>query len=210
MPALLRCPAVEHLSLHTTDYLPPMLFEALPDGVLPLLKSYRGPHHFAASFLSGRTHRRVDISVPSRPHSLEASLVKLHRSLESLSFRLSSTDLPVAFLETIHLAFPSLASLSIADPALSSNEMKAVLNAVPAHYGLTELTLHVQGRDKFNLWIPPDESAADAVSCFTKVRTALVKTYPRIQRVRFLHGADGASVAWSRSPTSGLFLQVGQ
>ncbi|KAJ7652509.1 hypothetical protein DFH06DRAFT_1134492 [Mycena polygramma] len=211
IPALLRCPAVEHLSLHTSfANIPPAPFEALPDGVLPLLKSYRGPHYFAACFLSGRSTERVEISMSSRPHRLEASFVKLHHSLKSLSFSLSTPDLPPSLLETIHLAFPALADLSVHQPALSSHDLKAVLNAVSAHAALTELALRVQGRDKFNLWIPPEESAADAVSCFNKVRTALVKTYPHIQRVRFFHGAEGASIAWARSSASGLFVRAGE
>ncbi|KAJ6483218.1 hypothetical protein C8R45DRAFT_1215104 [Mycena sanguinolenta] len=210
IPALLRCPAVEHLSLHTTGSIPPTNFQALPDRVLPLLKSYCGPHHFAAAFLHGHTHERVEIPYPARPHSIEASLVKLDRGLRSLSFSLNSADIPSSLLQTIHRAFPSLMSLAIAQPGMSSYDIKAVLNAVTPLKSLAELTLRVQGRDKFNLWIPPDESAADAASCFTKVCSALVKAYPGIKRVRFYHGAEGASVLWSRSSTSGLFLQVSE
>ncbi|KAJ7046303.1 hypothetical protein C8F04DRAFT_1248557 [Mycena alexandri] len=109
--------------------------------------------------------------------------MKLHRNLYSLSFSLSSPNLP--------------------PPALSSTEIKAVLNVIPSHCGLAELTLRIQGHDKFNLWIPPAESA----SCFC---TAVVKTYPGTQRVRFIHGAKGASIASCRSPSSGLFLPKGQ
>ncbi|KAJ7618819.1 hypothetical protein DFH06DRAFT_1362310 [Mycena polygramma] len=210
VPALLRCPAVEHISLHTTACLPQVQFEALPDGVLPLLNSYSGPHPFAASFLGGRAARRVHIPMPARPHSLEVSLLKLPRILESLSFMLSSADLPSFLLETIHVTFPALASLAIAGPALSSRDLKAVLAALPVHPALAELTLQAQGRDKFNLWIPPEESAADAASCFNKVRASLVRTYPGLQRVRLFHGTEGASVVWVRSPGSGLFVRVGQ
>ncbi|KAJ6491234.1 hypothetical protein DFH09DRAFT_1208359 [Mycena vulgaris] len=210
IPALSRCPAVQHLSLRTTEFLPSVPFAALPDGVLPLLNSYRGPHHLAPFFLSGRAAKRVDITVPSRPHHLISSLMKLDRTVQSLSFRLDTVDIPPALLETIHGAFPSLATLAIADPALSSSAIKAVLGAVPAHYTLQELTLRIEGRDKFNLWIPPDESAADAAACFTKVRAALLKAYPGIDCVRFLHGAEGASVVWRRSLPSGLFIQVSE
>ncbi|KAJ7055827.1 hypothetical protein C8F01DRAFT_447036 [Mycena amicta] len=217
--ALARCPAVENIAFHTTDYLPHVDFTALPEGVLPNLRSYRGPHHFAAAFLRNRTAQRLDVSMPCRPASLESSLLKLYdpregsnTTLRALSFPLSSPDIPSALLETIHNSFPLLASLAIPDPALSSADIKALLNAVHAHYALTELTLRIQGRDKFNLWIPPAEAAADAASCFGKVRMALVKTYPSIQRVRFLYGvgSDGASLMWERSKASGLFMQVGQ
>ncbi|KAJ7699100.1 hypothetical protein B0H16DRAFT_1749507 [Mycena metata] len=210
LPALLRCPAVDTLSLYTTNFIPTTVFEALPEGVLPLLESYRGPYNFAAAFLNGRTTKCVDVSIPARPHSLVSSLLKLHRDLESLSFSLNSLDLPPAVMHTIHSIFPNLTSLAIAEPALSSTEIKAVLNSIPAHYNLEELTLRIQGRDKFNLWIPPAESAADAASCFNKVCTAVVKTYPAIQCVRFIHGSEGDSVAWRRSPRSGLFLPTGQ
>ncbi|KAJ7118500.1 hypothetical protein C8R43DRAFT_1137248 [Mycena crocata] len=210
IPALWRCPAVEHLTLHTTDFLPNRPFDVLPDGVLPLLTSYKGPHHFAACFLSGRTARRVDISVPCRPHSLQSSLVKLERNLLSLSFCLSTADFPTALLATIHAAFPVLSSLSVVGSQLSSSEIKALLGAVGPHHVLAELTLRIQGRDKYNLWIPPEEAAADAVSCFGKVRSALLRTYPAIRRVKFVHSVEGGSVVWHRSPSSGLFLQVAE
>lgn len=210
LPALLRCPAVDSLSLYTTNFIPTTVFEALPDGVLPLLESYRGPHNFAAAFLNGRTTKCVDVSIPARPHSLVSSLLKLHRNLESLSFSLNSPDLPPAVMHTIHSNFPNLTSLAIAEPGLSSTEIKSMLHSIPAHYNLEELTLRIQGRDKFNLWIPPAESAADAALCFNKVCTAVVKTYPAIQYVRFMHGSEGDSVAWRRSPRGGLFLPTGQ
>ncbi|KAJ7779517.1 hypothetical protein DFH07DRAFT_795211 [Mycena maculata] len=209
LPALHRCPAVEHISFHVTDSLPHPPFEALPDGVLPLLESYRGPHHFAASFLAGRTTGRVEISVPTKVYHLQASLVKLDRTLQSLSFSIDGFDFPPVLLETIHASFPTLRYLAVAQPALSSADIKGLLNAVPAHPTLADLTLRIQGRDKFNLWIPPEEAAADAASCFHKVHTVLLKTYPEIETVRFLHGVEGASAVWRRSPSSGLFLQVG-
>ncbi|KAF7292646.1 hypothetical protein MIND_01162500 [Mycena indigotica] len=217
--ALARCPEVENIALHATDYLPQANF-TLPDGVLPHLRSYRGPHHFAAAFLRHRTAEKLEVSVPCRPASLESSLAKLYgqhdslsgasNTLRSLSFPLTSADIPAPLLGTIHVAFPMLSALAIPDPALSSSEIKALLNAVPAHYALTDLTLRIQGRDKFNLWIPPAEAAADAASCFGKVRLSLVKTYPSIRHVRFLYGSEGASLHWERSQTSGLFVQVGQ
>jgi hypothetical protein len=45
IPALLRCPAVEH-PIHTTNSLLPTLFEALPDGVLPSLNPTAFPTIF--------------------------------------------------------------------------------------------------------------------------------------------------------------------
>ncbi|KAJ7168379.1 hypothetical protein C8R43DRAFT_148913 [Mycena crocata] len=207
--ALSRCPAVDHLSLHTTDSVPRSLLEGLPEGVLPLLSSYRGPHHFAAAFLRGRNAKRVDISVPCRPQRLEASLVGLDRSLMSLSFRLDGVELPASLLGTIHHCFPALKSLSVSEPALSSADINSVLNAVPPHYTLDDITIHIQGRDKFNLWIPPDEAAADAVSCFKKTLPSILKTYPALTVVRFMHGSEGGRVMWRRSSLSGMFLQCG-
>ncbi|KAJ7118858.1 hypothetical protein C8R44DRAFT_184946 [Mycena epipterygia] len=208
IPALSRCPAVDHLSLHTSDSVPRSLLESLPDGILPLLSSYRGPHHFAAAFLRRRNAKRIDISVPCRPHSLEASLADVDRSLASLSFSLEGVELPASLLGTIHHSFPALKSLAISEPALSSADINSVLSAVPHHYTLDDLTIHIQGRDKFNLWIPPDEAAADAISCFQKVRALLLRTYPALQVVRFVHGSEGARVMWRRSPLSGLFIQT--
>ncbi|KAJ7431608.1 hypothetical protein FB451DRAFT_1486619 [Mycena latifolia] len=208
IPALSRCPAVEHLTLLPPDLHPRTPFDALPDGILPRLNSYRGPHHLAPCILRGRPAKHVDISVPSRPHRLASSLIKLDRTLESLSFRLDSVDLPSALLETIHGAFPSLAALTIADPALSSSAIRTALGAVPPQYALEELTLRIEGRDKFNLWIPPAESAADAAACFAKVRATLLASYPGLECVRFLHGGEGESLVWRRAPASGMFIQV--
>ncbi|KAJ7778643.1 hypothetical protein DFH07DRAFT_795427 [Mycena maculata] len=208
IPALLRCPVVDHLSLHTTDCIPRSLMESLPEGVLPLLSSYSGPHYFAAPFLRGRNAKTVDISVPCKPHGLAVSLVRLDRSLMSLSFLLEGVELPAPLLGTIHHSFPTLKKLAVGQPALASAEINAVLQAVPRHYTLSEITLHIQGRDKFNLWIPPDEAAADAVSCFSKCRAALLQTYPSLQVVRLMHGSQGARVMWRRSALSGLFVQV--
>ncbi|KAJ7677273.1 hypothetical protein B0H17DRAFT_1079797 [Mycena rosella] len=208
IPALARCPAVDHLSLHTSEFVPHSLIESLPDGILPRLSSYRGPHHFAAAFLRNRNPKRVDISVPCLPHRLQASLIGLDCGLASLSFRLEGVELPASLLSIIHHSFPTLKSLAVSEPALSSADINGVLRVLPRHYALDEITLHIQGRDKFNLWIPPDEAAADAVSCFNKVRGALEATYPALRVVRFMHGAEGGRVVWRRSPTSGgLFVQ---
>ncbi|KAJ7460894.1 hypothetical protein B0H11DRAFT_1923725 [Mycena galericulata] len=190
------------------DIIPRSLMESLPEGVLPLLSSYSGPHHFAAAFLRGRNAKRVDISVPCKAHRLEASLVGLYCTLKSLSFSLDGIDLPASLLGTIHRAFPSLRTLAVREPALASANINAVLNAIPRHYSLTDITLHIQGRDKFNLWIPPDEAAADAVSCFTKCHAALLRTYPSLKVVRLLHGNQGACVIWRRSTLSGMFVQT--
>jgi uncharacterized low-complexity protein len=72
--------------------------------------------------------------------------VKLDRSPRSFFFTLSTVDIPSGLLEAIHLSFLTLASVAIAEPALSSSDLKALLNAVPAHHGLAELTLRAQGR----------------------------------------------------------------
>ncbi|KAJ7184417.1 hypothetical protein C8R46DRAFT_1064004 [Mycena filopes] len=205
--ALSRCPAVDHLSLHTTESIPRSLLECLPEGVLPNLTSYCGPHHYAAVFLRNRNAKHVDISVPSRSHGLEASLQGIDRGLESLSFRLHGAELPASLLSTIHRCFPVLKSLAIGEPALSTADINGVLNASPQHLGLEELTIYIQGRDKFNLWIPADEAAADAISCFKKTLFALSATYPNLKFVRFMHGSEGASVRWRCSPSSGLFVQ---
>ncbi|KAJ6546909.1 hypothetical protein B0H19DRAFT_1265887 [Mycena capillaripes] len=208
IPALSRCPAVDHLSLRTAESVPRSLLESLPEGVLPRLTSYRGPHHYAATFLRGRAAKRVDISVPCKPHRLEASLAGIDRSLLSLSFRLEGVELPASLLGTIHRYFPALKSLSVSEPALSSADINSALNAVAPHYTLDDITLRIQGRDKFNLWIPPDEAAVDAISCFKKTLPTLLGTYPALKVVRFMHGSEGGRVIWRRSALSGMFVQV--
>ncbi|KAK7035816.1 hypothetical protein R3P38DRAFT_606869 [Favolaschia claudopus] len=208
-PALSRCPAVEHLSIHVDSVpYPRPPFESLPDGVLPLLKTYRGPHSLAATFLRGRSPREVDVSLPCHPSRLEASLAGVERSLQSLSFRLDGVELPSSLLGAIHKYFPVLKSLAVKEPALSSSDIQNALRSVPAHRMLEEVTLRIQGRDKFNLWIPPDESAADAVSSFRKTLPALLVAYPQLKIIKLLHGAEGAVVKWCRSTLDGNFIQV--
>ncbi|KAJ7272986.1 hypothetical protein C8J57DRAFT_1316235 [Mycena rebaudengoi] len=206
--ALVQCPALDHLSLHIGEFVPPALFESLPEGVLPLLTSFRGPHRLAAAFLNGRQAKRVDISMPCTPSRLELSLAELERGITSLAFRLEGVELPLSLLATIHSMFPALKALAVREPALASADINAVFNKVVPHPTLNELTLHIQGRDKFNLWIPPEEAAADAVSCFKKVRAALVKACPALESVRFMYGSEGGSILWRRSALSGLFIQV--
>ncbi|KAK7050643.1 hypothetical protein R3P38DRAFT_2866207 [Favolaschia claudopus] len=236
IPAVMRCPAVEHLVLRTapkSTSLPSPHFSGLPDQVLPRLHSFTGPHHFAALFLRGR--RVVDghgltvhIPHPTRPTSLLPSLTKLsHRSLHSLTCSLSTPGLSsvLSLIQSLHATFPLLATLCIPQPALSTNDMKTLLNELSSHAGVRELTLRVEGRDKFGLWIPPEESEKDAMGCFGKVCRALGKTYPGIERVTFLHGSErpaedigegsgggegegegrGLSVSWVKSKESGLF-----
>ncbi|KAF7305194.1 hypothetical protein MKEN_01234600 [Mycena kentingensis (nom. inval.)] len=208
MPALAQCPAVEHLSLHTHELIPRSLIESLPEGILPLLSSYSGPHHYAAPFLRNRPAKNVDISLRCNPARLEASLKGIDRTLASLSFSLDGTELPAPLFGTIHASFPALKSLAVSGPALSSADMNNVLGRVPAHYTLQELTLRIQGRDKFNLWIPPEEAAADAASCFKKMLPALLRTYPSLRAVRLLYGQENGWAMWRRSSGSGLFVKV--
>ncbi|KAJ7700238.1 hypothetical protein B0H14DRAFT_3528131 [Mycena olivaceomarginata] len=200
IPALARCPAVDHLSLHVDSKpYPRSSLEGLPEGVLPLLTSYRGPHHLAAVFLRGRNAQKVDISIPCHPQKLEASLKGVAPSLTSLSFRLQGVELPGSLLGAIQRSFPALKSLAVTEPSLSSADIMSALRSIPP-------TLH--RRDKFNLWIPPDEAAADAISCFKKTLPALLVTFPTLKAVRFMHGAEGARVMWRRSSFSGMFVQV--
>ncbi|KAJ7132702.1 hypothetical protein C8R46DRAFT_1235653 [Mycena filopes] len=211
LPALLRCPAVEELTLHTSTLLVPnTLFEALPLDILPRLNFYRGPHHFAPALLAGRTVPvRVDVTVPARPHTLLASLLNLPRSLTALAFSLRTPELPPALLQAVHATFPHLAALAVRAPALTSADIRGLLASLPApHTGLRDLTLRVQGRDRFNLWIPPDESAADAAVSFGKVRGALLHAYPGLRRVRFMHGMEGASAVFVREGGSAVFYSV--
>ncbi|KAJ7249948.1 hypothetical protein C8J57DRAFT_1356047 [Mycena rebaudengoi] len=206
IPALSRCPAVEQLKLTTTTRIPHSLFESLPDGVLPRLNSYGGPHHFAPILLRGRDARRVSITIPGKPHRLETTLVELDRKLKSLSFLVDSTELPPQLLETVHTRFSSLSALAISEPALSSADIKAVMGAVSSSYSVQHLMLRIAGRDKHNLWVPPDEADAAAVSCLKKVQATLLQTYPALQTVRFVYGVEGLETIWHRLETSGLFI----
>ncbi|KAJ6500649.1 hypothetical protein C8R45DRAFT_978491 [Mycena sanguinolenta] len=209
IPALSRCPAVDHLSLHV-DSVPfaRTNLESLPEGVLPRLTSYHGPHHFAAALLRSRNAQKVEISLPCHPHRLEASLKGIEPSLTSLAFRLEGVELPASLLGTIHHSFPALKSLAVREPALSSVDILTAVRSAPLHRAVEDITFHIQGRDKFNLWIPPEEAIADAISCFKKTLPAFMATYPNLKIVRFRHGSEGGRVIWHRSSLTGTFVQV--
>ncbi|CAK5284513.1 unnamed protein product, partial [Mycena citricolor] len=201
LPALMQCPAVTKLTIYAQSgaILPRPRFSYLPDGVLPLLQCFRGPHRLAPIFMHERDTRFVDISEPCRPQSLESSLICLDSNLRILSFALKSPDIPVSLLQSIHHGFPALVSLSISMPALSSAEIRTLMENVSPHENLSELTLHIQGRDKFNLWIPHEEGVVDAIACLSKVKDVLLNVYPRLENLTFLHGLEGGSVSWFRS-----------
>ncbi|KAF7325182.1 hypothetical protein MKEN_00562300 [Mycena kentingensis (nom. inval.)] len=176
----------------------------IPSSTLPALRFYRGPRNFAVLFArSGGRLATVEISVPAKAHRLERTIKALPRGIESLSFRVDG-EVPRTLFAAVHARFAALKTLSMNDPALSCTALHNLLpNAEAPAPTLRVLRLRIEGKDRYNLWVPPLEEAADAVECFEKVKERLGKAYPGLVTVKFMYGVEGASIVWKRSGGSG-------
>ncbi|KAJ7051720.1 hypothetical protein C8F01DRAFT_1262515 [Mycena amicta] len=212
LPALKQCPALERLALltdptTTTEQSPPSLPRTgvpstLPSNILPLLKSYRGPRTFAALFAGRPTARvtAVELSGVVKASRLTRTLRSLPRNLDSLSFRLdAAAEVPPTLLSTLHASFPALRTLSINEPALTSTTLLTLLSTA-AHLRtyptLRVLRIRVSGKDRYNLWVPPLEEAADAREVFSRAKEELGRVYPGLVTLKFMYGGEGASMVW--------------
>ncbi|KAJ7101534.1 hypothetical protein B0H15DRAFT_816456 [Mycena belliarum] len=227
--ALAACPALERITCHTAPEtaLPhAAMLPALPSGLLPALRAYRGPRAFAAFFARASTAplQTLELSAPYKAPRVLRTLAQVPRvpALEYLSFRVDGV-VPPALLASVHALCPALRTLSVNEPALSTSEILALLGGAspsppaspggagadsPRTHPLRVLRVRVEGRDRYNLWIPPLEEAADAVACFRKIEAALARTYPGLATLKLMYGVDGACVVWRRSAATGLLVQV--
>nr|GAT50065.1 predicted protein [Mycena chlorophos] len=223
LPALAQCPSLErlnlqteHISASTIEYFqgnPPVNIprSGVPTSIAPSLlthlRFYRGPRNFAALFCSRNNSRvhTVELTGPSRAHRLIRTLRSLPPTVESLSFRLDG-EVPKTLFTTIHGCFPNLRTLSMNDPALSLGLLQSLLGDCShnnkALTSLRTLRVRVAAKERYNLWVPPVEEASDIVHVFDKLRTEFRRVYPGLTSVKFLHGADGATLAW-RTPNHG-------
>ncbi|KAF7365671.1 hypothetical protein MVEN_00440800 [Mycena venus] len=209
--ALSYCPALERITLQTDSegHIPPRasVIKSIPQDLLPNLKFYRGPRNFAALFASSGRIQTIEISIPAKVHRLLRTLGQLQSPLDFLSFRIDG-NIPKTLLESVHTLVPTLRTLSINDPAVSTGGLLALLGETSPRLNTRVFRIRIEGRDRYNLWIPPVEEAADAIECFKKVRPEIERVYPNLLTLKLLYGVEGGSVVWRRNATSGQLVQT--
>ncbi|KAJ7777806.1 hypothetical protein B0H14DRAFT_2963233 [Mycena olivaceomarginata] len=182
---------------------------ALPPLLLPHLKAYRGPRNYAALFAGTGRLSTVELSLPAKAHRLLRTFgqiqaqVQFQQShtpveLDFLSFRVDG-HVPPGFLQNVHTLLPALRTLSINDPAVAPASLQALLAETSPCPNIRMFRIRVEGRDRYNLWVPPVEEAVDAVECFNKVRAEID---------RLLYGVEGGAVVWKRDAVTGQLVQV--
>ncbi|KAJ6624380.1 hypothetical protein B0H10DRAFT_2186688 [Mycena sp. CBHHK59/15] len=211
IPALTHCPAVERVTLHTLDSEGPLpradALASLPAEILPNLNFYRGPRNYALLFASGRPMKTVEISVPCKAHRLLRTLGRLNCTLDYVSFRIDG-PIPATLLASVHALFPTLRTLSVNDPAVTTGELQTLFAETPPQPAVRLFRIRVEGRDKYHLWIPPMEEAADAMACFKKTLADFERVYPNLLTLKFHYGLEDGAVVWRRSNSSQKFIQV--
>ncbi|KAJ6554993.1 hypothetical protein DFH09DRAFT_577628 [Mycena vulgaris] len=212
LPALSHCPALERLTLHTDPegHVPRNgVITAIPDSILPNLKFYRGPRNFLGLFTSVGHVNTVEIALPVKAHRLLRSLAQIVSApaLDFLSFRIDG-PVPKTLLASVHALFPALRTLSINEPAVSTGELLALLAEISPCPKVRVFRVRTEGRDRYNLWIPPMEEEADAVQCYKKVNAELARVYPNLSALKFLYGVEGGSVVWRRNGATRELVRV--
>ncbi|KAJ6455464.1 hypothetical protein C8R45DRAFT_1036409 [Mycena sanguinolenta] len=212
VPALFHFPALERITLQTNaeGFIPSRttVVNVFPPDMLPNLRFYRGPRNFMALFASTGNIQTMEISLPVKAHRLLRTLGQLKSCpLDFLSFRIDGT-VPRDLLECIHKLIPTLRTLSINDPAVSPAGLLALLGETAPRAATRAFRIRVEGRDRYNLWVPPVEEAADAVDCFKKVRSEVERVYPGLTTLKLLYGVEGGSVVWRRNSQTGRLVQT--
>ncbi|KAJ7119775.1 hypothetical protein C8R44DRAFT_788865 [Mycena epipterygia] len=210
IPALSHCPALERITLQTDTegHIPRSgVVTAIPEDVIPNLKFYRGPRNFAVLFARTGRVQTIEISVPVKAHRLLRTLGQLQCTLDYLSFRIDG-PIPKSLLESIHNLFPMLRTLSINDPSMSPSELLALLGESSPRPNTRVFRIRVEGRDRYNLWIPPMEEMGDAVECFRKVRASIDRVYPNLSTLKLMYGLEGSAVVWRRSGENRQLVQM--
>ncbi|KAK7050556.1 hypothetical protein R3P38DRAFT_2865836 [Favolaschia claudopus] len=209
--ALSHCPSLERITLLTDaeGHLPSRssTVSAIPKNTLPNLKFYRGPRNFAALFASTGRLQTVELSIPVKVHRLLRTLGQLKSAVDFLSFRVDG-DIPKTLLESIHTLLPSLRTLSINDPPVSPLTLHTLLEETTPRNTTRVFRMRVEGRDRYNLWVPPVEDAVDALDCYKKIRSDIERVYPNLSTLKLLYGVEGASVVWRRNAGTGQLVQA--
>ncbi|KAJ7258781.1 hypothetical protein B0H12DRAFT_1070156 [Mycena haematopus] len=209
--ALSHCPALERITLQTNSesHIPSRsrVVGAFPPDMLPNLKFYRGPRHFAALFSTTGHIQTIEISLAVKARRLLRTLGQIKSALDFLSFRIDG-DVPRNLLESVHTLLPTLRTLSINDPAVSPAALLVLLGETTPRASIRAFRVRVEGRDRYNLWVPSVEEAADAVECYKKVRWEVQRVYPSLLTLKLLYGVEGGSVVWRRNGATGQLVQT--
>ncbi|KAJ7660447.1 hypothetical protein B0H17DRAFT_1185369 [Mycena rosella] len=210
IPALSQCPALERITLHTDSegHIPRAgVVKAIPEDILRNLKFYRGPRNFVVLFATACHLQTIEISTPVKVHRLLRTLGQAHCPLNYLSFRIDGV-IPKTLLQSVHTLFPTLRTLSLNDPAVTPSEFQALLGETSPCPNVRVFRIRVEGRDRYNLWMPPMEEAAVAVECYKKVQPEIVRVYPNLLTLKLLYGVEGGCVVWRRSGATRQLVQV--
>jgi hypothetical protein len=140
-------------------------------------------------------------------HRLLRTFGQIQSALDYLSFRVDGT-FPKTLIESVHTIFPTLRTLSINDPPVSTSGLLALLGETSPRTNMRVFRIRIEGRDRYNLWIPPTEEAADAVDCYKKIRPELERVYPNLTTLKLLYGLEGGSVVWRRSAETGRLVMA--
>ncbi|KAJ7713005.1 hypothetical protein B0H16DRAFT_1623165 [Mycena metata] len=208
--ALSHCPALERITLQVGPeghILRTGVPSALPENILPNIKFYRGPRNYVALFASTGRLQTIEISVPAKVHRLLRTFGQLKCPLDYLSFRVDG-QLPKTLLESVHKLFPTLRTLSVNDPAVSTPELQALLHEASPCPSTRVFRIRVEARDRYNLWIPPMEEATDALDCYKKLHAEIERVFPNLSTLKIMYGLEGASVVWKRSADSRKLVQI--
>ncbi|CAK5264906.1 unnamed protein product [Mycena citricolor] len=212
--ALAQCPAVERMVIHVgADGQVPRtgVPTAFPPTLMPNLKFYRGPRNFALLFASTGLVATIEISTPAKAHRLTRTFRSLRASplsvarVEYLSFRVDG-PMPATFLRSVHRVFPALRSLSINDPAVSATDLLGLLAHSSPKTSMRLFRMRIEGKDRYNLWVPPVEEAEDVITCFGRLKSELERVYPGLSALRLMYGLENGSVLWKK-PSSGTTLE---
>ena len=172
----------------------PLLEHPSNIGVLPNLRSYRGPMIYAHNFTHGRHVTNIEFALPIQgPSELCPVLESLDSNMESFSCNLSSLDAQV--FQTIHSSFPSLKKLTISGVRIDIDTIAAILMGYDSRSRIQRNKLeHIQ------LYISTGEprltdSWRSAVS--KMFLSYLLRAYPSLRTAKLVYEPQTA-VAWAR------------
>jgi hypothetical protein len=209
--ALSHCPALEQITLQTDSegHIPPhaSVIPSIPRDALPNLKFYRGPRNFVVLFARRRRIQTIEISLPVKVHPLLLTLDQLQSPLDFLSFHIDG-NIPKTLLEEVHNRLPTLHTLSINDPPVTTGGLQALLGETSPRLNTQVFCIRIEGRHRSNLWIPPVEEEADVVECFNEVGPEIERVYPNLSTLKLVYGVEDGSVVWRHNATSGHLVQT--
>ncbi|KAF8665635.1 hypothetical protein AX16_000090 [Volvariella volvacea WC 439] len=199
VPALLKCPKVQSISISTAKRASKTSIN-LPPGVLPRLVEYDGPYDLAPIFSLGRCIRKytlwpMESEIFCESSRIREMLGKLCPTTESLDLGFI-TQVGFSFVNTVAAAFPKLKSLSLnAHPEFCpgfTNLRDFTLLLSDSKFPLVkleELSVGIQ----FNPGAGGQDAIVDLINNF------ISRCYnARAARVVYGHHPDDVCVSWRR------------